>query len=72
MNSLRRIVWLGLLLGTVASSAHAARIYVSNEDGQSVSVIDAAKSEVVATIGMRQTRAGSQSRWHRGRRYGIA
>lgn len=56
-----------MLLGVLAASAHAARIYVSNEDGQSVSVLDAAKAEVIATIevgkrprGMKLSRDGSR------------
>jgi PQQ-dependent catabolism-associated beta-propeller protein len=39
-----------LLLALPALSAHAGRAYVSNEDGQSVSVLDTDKAEVVATI----------------------
>ena len=39
---------LGMLL--LPLCAHAGRAYVSNEDGQSVSVLDTAKSEVIATV----------------------
>lgn len=39
-----------LLSLALATSAAAERVYVSNEDGHSVSVIDAAKASVIATI----------------------
>ncbi|HVF18290.1 MAG TPA: cytochrome D1 domain-containing protein, partial [Steroidobacteraceae bacterium] len=49
------------------TSVHAERIYVSNEDGHSVTVIDAARSEAVATIsvgkrprGMKLSRDGTR------------
>ena len=55
-----------MLLGAAAASAWAERVYVSNEDGQSVSVIDTTKSAVIATIevgkrprGMKLSRDGS-------------
>ncbi len=35
---------------SMSPSAYAARAYVSNEDGESVTVIDTAKGEVVATV----------------------
>jgi YVTN family beta-propeller protein len=58
-------LWLGLV--ALAGSAHAERVYVSNEDGHSVTVIDAVRSEVVATVpvgkrprGMKLSRDGTQ------------
>ena len=39
-----------LLLALPAFSAHAGRAYVSNEDGQSVSVIDTDTQQVISTI----------------------
>lgn len=39
-----------LSLALLAFSAHASRAYVSNEDGQSVSVIATERQEVIATI----------------------
>jgi YVTN family beta-propeller protein len=41
---------LGVLRSSGAAAAWAERVYVSNEDGHSVSVIDAARAEVIATI----------------------
>jgi YVTN family beta-propeller protein len=63
------IARLGLVLIGIAAVglAQAERVYVSNEDGHSVTVIDAARAEVVATIpvgkrprGMKLNRAGSR------------
>jgi YVTN family beta-propeller protein len=61
------IARLALGFVALAASAHAQRIYVSNEDGHSVTVIDAARLAVVATIpvgkrprGMKLNRDGSQ------------
>src|SRR5262245_31391467 len=39
-----------LALACASISAFAARAYVSNEDGESVTVIDTAKGEAVATV----------------------
>jgi PQQ-dependent catabolism-associated beta-propeller protein len=56
-----------VLLAAFATTAWGERVYVSNEDGHSVSVIDAAKSVVIATIavgkrprGMKLSPDGSQ------------
>jgi PQQ-dependent catabolism-associated beta-propeller protein len=64
---LKRIAWLSLLCGAFGPTAWAERVYVSNEDGHSVSVIDAAQSKVIATIavgkrprGMKLSVDGSQ------------
>ena len=61
------IAWLAGALLAVAYPSLAERVYVSNEDGHSVSVIDATKSEVIATIevgkrprGMKLSRDGSR------------
>jgi PQQ-dependent catabolism-associated beta-propeller protein len=65
--ALRTIVWLGIVAGALASPAEAARLYVSNEDGHSVTVLDAESAAVVATIqvgkrprGMKLTLDGSR------------
>ena len=53
MFDMRRIIALGLsLVGFLLSfdSAFAFRAYVSNEKGNSVSVIDTDKMEVIATV----------------------
>jgi YVTN family beta-propeller protein len=52
MEHLRVTAVLALvaLLGSAPMGAWAARAYVSNEDGESVTVIDTAKGEVVATV----------------------
>jgi PQQ-dependent catabolism-associated beta-propeller protein len=43
--------WLGALLVLVLPlCAHAGRAYVTNEDGESVSVIDTVKAEVIASV----------------------
>lgn len=46
------VSWLlaGLILLTVPLCAQAGRAYVTNEDGESVSVIDTDKAEVIATV----------------------
>jgi YVTN family beta-propeller protein len=48
----RRVPWLGLGLVAVALTGpvEAARLYVSNEDGQSVSVLDAQSGAAIETI----------------------
>jgi YVTN family beta-propeller protein len=46
----KNVARLGFLLFGIAGCVQAERIYVSNEDGHSVTVIDAAQSAVVATI----------------------
>lgn len=46
----RSILWLGLVAAALAMPAAAARLYVSNEDGQSVTVLDADSGAVVETI----------------------
>jgi YVTN family beta-propeller protein len=50
MNTANHIARLGFLLIGVVVAARAERIYVSNEDGHSVTVIDAAQSAVIGTI----------------------
>src|ERR1700758_4818773 len=47
-----RIAWLlsGALLLAAPLCANAGRAYVTNEDGESVSVLDTDKAEVVATV----------------------
>ena len=61
----RRMAWLVFLSMAIAPAAWAARAYVSNEDGNSVSVIDTESAEVIATInvgkrprGLKVDRAG--------------
>ena len=44
------IVWLGIAAGAVTCPAEAARLYVSNEDGHSVTVLDADTAAVIDTI----------------------
>lgn len=46
----RLTVFLIPLLFALPAPSYAGRAYVSNEDGQSVSVLDTAKGEVIATI----------------------
>jgi YVTN family beta-propeller protein len=48
----RRVLWLGLALGlaALAGPAQASRLYVSNEDGQSVTVLDTDSAAVIETI----------------------
>src|SRR6204780_1158605 len=53
MFDMRRIVALSLLLAGLSlscDSAFAFRAYVTNEKGNSVSVIDTDKMEVIATV----------------------
>src|SRR5690606_9932999 len=48
---LSKVLWLACTIGAFAPIvAQAERAYVSNEDGQSVSVIDTQSAEVIATI----------------------
>ena len=47
---LRSIALLGIVAGGLASPADAARLYVSNEDGHSVTVLDADSAATIATI----------------------
>lgn len=67
MNRQLLLTCLGMLCGCFAASAWGERVYVSNEDGHSVSVIDATRAEVIATIevgkrprGMKLSRDGAQ------------
>ena len=46
----RRILGLAIVAMTLASPAEAARLYVSNEDGHSVTVLNADNGATVATI----------------------
>lgn len=46
----RRIVGLAIVAVTLACPAEAARLYVSNEDGHSVTVLDAGTAATIATI----------------------
>ena len=46
----RRILWLGIVAVVLACPAEAARLYVSNEDGHSVTVLDADTGATIATI----------------------
>jgi YVTN family beta-propeller protein len=64
-----RALWLvvGALLLIAPPGAHAGRAYVSNEDGESVSVLDTDKGEVIATVnvgkrprGLKLSHDGSQ------------
>lgn len=66
-RALQRIAWVVVIAGALASTAEAARLYVSNEDGHSVTVIDADSAAVIATIpvgkrprGMKLDRNGSR------------
>jgi len=43
-------LWLGIVLAALAGPADASRLYVSNEDGQSVTVLDADSAAVIETI----------------------
>lgn len=49
-RSLRARLTAGTVLLAVSLAAHAGRAYVTNEDGESVSVLDTDKAEVVSTI----------------------
>jgi YVTN family beta-propeller protein len=64
-----RVRWVlaGALLLIAPLAAHAERAYVSNEDGESVSVLDTDKGEVIATVnvgkrprGLKLSRDGSR------------
>ncbi len=46
----RCALWLGIVAAVLASPAQAARLYVSNEDGESVTVLDTHTATVVETI----------------------
>ncbi|HKS57602.1 MAG TPA: cytochrome D1 domain-containing protein [Steroidobacteraceae bacterium] len=48
--SAHRILWLGIVAAVLAGPAEASRLYVSNEDGQSVTVLDADSGAVIETI----------------------
>jgi PQQ-dependent catabolism-associated beta-propeller protein len=50
MHAPARSLWLGLVAMTLTGPVEAARLYVSNEDGQSVTVLDAASAAVIETI----------------------
>jgi PQQ-dependent catabolism-associated beta-propeller protein len=45
-----RILWLGIGLAALAGPAEGSRLYVSNEDGESVTVLDTDTSAVIANI----------------------
>src|SRR5262245_45906814 len=45
-----RILWLGLVLAALAGAAQAARLYASNEDDESVTVLDTNSSTVIENI----------------------
>lgn len=49
-RTLQWIAWLGIVAGAVTCPAEAARLYVSNEDGHSVSVLDVDTATVIETI----------------------
>lgn len=62
-----RAAWLACAAAALVSPAHADRVYVSNEDGHSVTVIDPQSLSVVATFdvgkrprGLKLSRDGSQ------------
>jgi YVTN family beta-propeller protein len=44
------MLWLGIVAAVLAGPADATRLYVSNEDGQSVTVLDADSAAVIETI----------------------
>jgi YVTN family beta-propeller protein len=46
----RCALWLGIIATALASPAQAARLYVSNEDGQSVTVLDAESGALIETL----------------------
>jgi YVTN family beta-propeller protein len=50
MNRCLQAAWLSCALAVFASTSHAAHAYVSNEDGHSISVLDTARAEVIATV----------------------
>jgi YVTN family beta-propeller protein len=45
-----RILWLGIGLAALAGPAEGSRLYVSNEDGESVTVLDTNTSAVIENI----------------------
>jgi PQQ-dependent catabolism-associated beta-propeller protein len=45
-----RILWLGIVLAGLVGPAEASRLYVSNEDGESVTVLDTNTSTVIENI----------------------
>jgi YVTN family beta-propeller protein len=45
-----KAVLIGCVLGLTMPGAQAERVYVSNEDGNSISVVDTERAEVIATI----------------------
>jgi YVTN family beta-propeller protein len=45
-----RAAWLACAVASFVPAAQAQRAYVSNEDGHSISVIDTARAETIATI----------------------
>jgi len=62
---MKRIILAGLVLAPASAqpvSAWAETLYVSNERGNSVTVIDAASAKVVATWAVGAGRAGSPCR----------
>jgi len=66
-NPSRGALWLACACGIFAATAHADRLYVSNEDGHSVTVIDTQSAAVVDTIavgkrprGLKLSHDGSQ------------
>ena len=50
LRTAARRVALALTVVAFIPTTHAARAYVSNEDGHSISVIDTARNEVIATV----------------------
>lgn len=67
LSAIRIAVLLGCALVAWLAPAHADRAYVSNEDGNSISIIDTERDEVVATIevgkrprGLKLDRSGSR------------
>jgi YVTN family beta-propeller protein len=46
----RRLLWLGIVVAALAAPAEATRLYVTNEDGESVTVLDADGVAVIETI----------------------
>jgi YVTN family beta-propeller protein len=68
-----RIAWLlsGALLLAAPLCANAGRAYVTNEDGESVSVLDTDKAEVVATVNVGKRPRGLKLS-HDGKRLYVA
>jgi YVTN family beta-propeller protein len=44
------VLWLGIVAAALAGPAEASRLYISNEDGESVTVLDTDSSTVIETI----------------------